>query len=476
MDTERIVTLRVELVDAKPKVWRELELPAELPLPLLHVVLQMAMGWEDAHLHGFARGREFWNARPIWTSYVEETGRELDEATGTLADILPRRSSVATYMYDYGDEWEHRLSIVDERPGSLRRITLVGGDGGVTPEDCGGVYGRAEVLRILEDTLAGRPVDPDEALFLEQVVGRKLAWARSQMLVLDFPEIKRALGRLPLSVPGLPVRQEEHEVVAADPGLLRLVRPDLMNLVAGSTAIPVALATMLSDARLDEAPGLDHETCVQLSEPVRWFLDLIGDGVPLTSAGYLRPAEVSAISERFEIGREWVGTLNRENQTPPVLELRKALTKLRLIRVSGNRLVPVAAVRKQAATPEGLVELIASRLPVLTSKSREFEAAAGLLVMLDLAGRPVSADDDTAAVDLQALNGVYSRLGRSLEDWFDDMSSMNSVRTGSLAFRSAILTRTVLERCGVMARRSDGFQWAPTKAGRAFLVHVLTLG
>lgn len=48
--------VRVDLIYAKPPIWRRLDLPGDLMLDELHVVLQIAMDWQDGHLHQFDVG------------------------------------------------------------------------------------------------------------------------------------------------------------------------------------------------------------------------------------------------------------------------------------------------------------------------------------------------------------------------------------------------------------------------------------
>ncbi|WP_235624926.1 plasmid pRiA4b ORF-3 family protein [Mycobacteroides abscessus] len=43
---------------AKPPIWRRLVLPGDLVLDELHDVLQVAMGWQDGHLHKFGVGAD----------------------------------------------------------------------------------------------------------------------------------------------------------------------------------------------------------------------------------------------------------------------------------------------------------------------------------------------------------------------------------------------------------------------------------
>ena len=58
MSAESIVRLRIGLQDTDPEIWRLVEVPAKITLKDLHVVIQAAMGWENAHLFEFHVGRE----------------------------------------------------------------------------------------------------------------------------------------------------------------------------------------------------------------------------------------------------------------------------------------------------------------------------------------------------------------------------------------------------------------------------------
>jgi len=56
---ESIVRLKVTLRDIRPPVWRRLLVPGRMTLGDLHDAIQVAMGWDDAHLHAFdIAGRE----------------------------------------------------------------------------------------------------------------------------------------------------------------------------------------------------------------------------------------------------------------------------------------------------------------------------------------------------------------------------------------------------------------------------------
>ncbi len=48
--------VRVDLDHATPPIWRRLDLPLNLPLDVVHQVLQSTFDWSDYHLHRFALG------------------------------------------------------------------------------------------------------------------------------------------------------------------------------------------------------------------------------------------------------------------------------------------------------------------------------------------------------------------------------------------------------------------------------------
>jgi hypothetical protein len=131
---------------ADPPVWRRLLVPAAIRLDRFHRVLQVAMGWEDCHLHAFTDGR-------IRYGRPDPELRLRDERKATVADLLPRKGGRARYTYDFGDDWEHEL-VVEERlaaeAGTIYPV-CVAGEGACPPEDCGGPWGYEHLREVLAD-------------------------------------------------------------------------------------------------------------------------------------------------------------------------------------------------------------------------------------------------------------------------------------------------------------------------------------
>src|SRR6476646_10420219 len=45
-----IATVRIELRDTDPLIWRQVEVPTSITLKVLHDIIQAVMGWFDYHL------------------------------------------------------------------------------------------------------------------------------------------------------------------------------------------------------------------------------------------------------------------------------------------------------------------------------------------------------------------------------------------------------------------------------------------
>lgn len=150
-----ICTLRIELLGSGPLIWRELEIPTSITLKVLHDIVQIAMGWFDQHLWEFTIGKQRYGL-----SFEEDWGTEpRREATRVrLRDVLTGPKTTIDYIYDFGDSWEHRLTITRVRQGPPRISypRYVAGASNGPPEDCGGIPGFYMALAVLAD-----PSHPD---------------------------------------------------------------------------------------------------------------------------------------------------------------------------------------------------------------------------------------------------------------------------------------------------------------------------
>lgn len=146
------VELTVRLQNVEPPVWRRVVVPASTSLLALHGLLQAAMGWEDSHLHLF-------EVDGVLYGDVEDLAGDLgDERRTAVADL--REGAELRYAYDFGDGWEHTVTV-----GPRRRApapACLDGAGACPPEDVGGAPGYERLLAALAD-----PADEEDVEFVE---------------------------------------------------------------------------------------------------------------------------------------------------------------------------------------------------------------------------------------------------------------------------------------------------------------------
>ena len=150
----RIYHLKVSLEGMEPLIWRRLQVPGSASLGWLHAVIQVAMGWTNSHLHQFVVGKRVYSDPSFELDEYEDSPRVLDENKTALIDIVPRVKSAFAYEYDFGDSWEHRIAvekILDADPREGKFAQCQDGERACPPEDCGGVWGYADLLQIIRN-------------------------------------------------------------------------------------------------------------------------------------------------------------------------------------------------------------------------------------------------------------------------------------------------------------------------------------
>jgi hypothetical protein len=156
--------LEITLAESKPPIWRRLRVLGDTSLDSLHMIIQQAMGWTNSHLYQFqVSDRRFSDPDPE-DEYSEEPPE--DAGLKRLGDLGLRQGSEFSYVYDFGDWWEHRV-LVEAIFGPISGESYpccIAGARACPPEDCGGVHGYAELLSALHN-----PRHPEHAQWSEWV-------------------------------------------------------------------------------------------------------------------------------------------------------------------------------------------------------------------------------------------------------------------------------------------------------------------
>jgi hypothetical protein len=154
-----VFQLKITLKGSKPAIWRRLQVK-DCKLSRLHDIIQVVMGWEDCHLHQFdIDGRQF-------SRLKAELAGDLDveDADDYLLSELLQEKTKFRYEYDFGDGWEHQLTVekvIKPEQGTQYPVCLAGARA-CPPEDVGGVWGYESFLQARQD-----PKHPEHADMME---------------------------------------------------------------------------------------------------------------------------------------------------------------------------------------------------------------------------------------------------------------------------------------------------------------------
>lgn len=399
--------VRIDLDTARPPIWRRLELRSNLTLDVVHQVLQAAFGWADCHLHRFALGGDPFDPRsqvflcPWDVEEGDDDGVPAEQVR--LDETLQEPGDILRYVYDYGDSWELTLRLEQVRPAGPDSPVAVALDGrrAAPPEDCGGMTDAESLAEVLDDPAH-----------------------------FDLAEINDALAG-----PYFGLRD-----AGIDPRLVDLVNrlrfSSAGDEVAGRAALLMTAPVMPGEPELSSALRAH-----------RWFLDRAADGgIPLTAAGYLKPADVVAACAVVPAMASWIGTNNREANAYPLLEFRTSLQTVGLLRKYKGALVLTKAGAAAQRDPATLWDHLASRLSPADDDG--FTTPATLLLLL-FAATSAGADLPRRTI-AAALTELGWRRG--------DRTALNGYELRDLpAFD--MLTN--------MADSTDHGRWAPISAAAA---------
>ncbi|WP_167738584.1 plasmid pRiA4b ORF-3 family protein [Cryobacterium psychrotolerans] len=376
--------VRVDLVDSKPPIWRRLSLPSNLALDRLHDVLQTAFGWTNSHLHQFTltddpHGEE---TVGILTPFdVEEGDVGVLESELRLDQFLASTGDTLRYTYDFGDNWEHTVTLeaveaveaveAAEPPkaGAPTDATVrcLAGRRLGPPEDIGGMHSYEQVL-----AAALNPRDPAYSDLIETIAYHDLFSVTDD---IDLDAINRGLDRLAGADAALAwLRASRGGAGSPIADLIARVGEEAQRYLAGF----VASARLMEPLEIDEAAA-ESATLV-----IRTFLRHVGDGLQLSKAGFLQPAAVIALMAELDPDKKAYGKANREANTRPLLDLRQTVTELGLVRKRNGMLLPTKLGLAVRESPLALWRHIASRLPV--ERQEQASDAALLLLLLVAAG------------------------------------------------------------------------------------------
>lgn len=183
-------TLNVTLNNAPLEIMRQIKVPSNIRLDALADILTIAMGWEGRHLNQFKANGKFYEE----TSYEEdafnkECGlKKFGQHEYSLRDLLNRKGNKILWEYDFGDSWEHSITLENRRKMSANdeyTVKLLKGKNACPPEDVGGVIGYKHLLEVFDN-----PKSPEYMMMKDWVSPnfnpKKFSKAKTQNLIDDY--------------------------------------------------------------------------------------------------------------------------------------------------------------------------------------------------------------------------------------------------------------------------------------------------
>jgi hypothetical protein len=128
----------------EPGIWRRIEIGRENRLSTLAAVIMTVFDWSGLHLHDFRiGGKEYGVPDPDFHDH--ET---IEERKIRISDLNLRDLKRFDFTYDFGDNWDHEIRLVDVKPAESgdNLPKCLDGARAAPPEDCGSVPGYEDII------------------------------------------------------------------------------------------------------------------------------------------------------------------------------------------------------------------------------------------------------------------------------------------------------------------------------------------
>ena len=164
------LSLKITLNKTNPAIWRKVLVPSSVTFFDLHHIIQISMGWKNSHLFEF-------QVDDYKIGYIDpnEAFEDIADASEVMLDLLLMKEGFTfTYLYDFGDNWQHTVEVekILEKENDKVYPVCTEGHLACPPEDSGGIHGFHDKLEILKNKKhpeyafikewLGRGYDPDK--------------------------------------------------------------------------------------------------------------------------------------------------------------------------------------------------------------------------------------------------------------------------------------------------------------------------
>ncbi len=152
---------------SKPPVWRKVLVPDTYSFYELHMMIQAAFGWDNAHLFEFSNGYSGDIRIGVLFEDDWDEGEKDDAEEIGIGELFHQEKQKLQYLYDFGDSWAHLVTLEKITDEKIIQARCIGGKGACPPEDCGGIYGYYMLVDTVNDPQHEEHEDMREWLGME---------------------------------------------------------------------------------------------------------------------------------------------------------------------------------------------------------------------------------------------------------------------------------------------------------------------
>lgn len=149
--------LKITLQHSEPKITRTVIIPEDFSFHQLHTVIQCVMNWNNAHLYQFNTGAAFRSDTIALEDEEDEEDdfgfsfdsfKKINSEETKVSDYFNNNLKKMLYIYDFGDDWRHIISVQKKPNEDVLFPRCVKGENAAPMEDCGGIWRHENLLEI----------------------------------------------------------------------------------------------------------------------------------------------------------------------------------------------------------------------------------------------------------------------------------------------------------------------------------------
>ena len=144
----KMLQLKIQLLEIEPKIWRRFIVADNITFHKLHEIIQVVMGWGNCHLYEFCVKQFHFGIPEDKYDVGVASARKVK-----LNEFLKIENQKFSYIYDFGDDWNHKIVIekIFEKDLPDYLPLCLDGKRACPPEDCGSVPGYYELMEAMAD-------------------------------------------------------------------------------------------------------------------------------------------------------------------------------------------------------------------------------------------------------------------------------------------------------------------------------------